>query len=209
MKGRRVWFLGKAIADKGLIALHISIEFVSAKEQYKKLDNLLVHRIGKSTLGWHQIDRMGKPGVNVLPPVGSVVFEVWKHWLRLPHDFESARKSGRDSFGQTLDLGLQIVVRHDQRANSRVRIAAARPNGSIDRSVEHHRGFSGASHGYTSALSADAAAVHKVPVPASPPRLGIQGLTAEFLPEKVGVRRVGKAINQVPSIIEQRMMPRA
>ena len=84
MKSRRVLRLGKAIADKGLIALHISIEFVSAKEQYKKLHNLLVHRIGKSTLGWHQIDGMGKPAVDVLPPYGSVVFEVWKHWLAFP-----------------------------------------------------------------------------------------------------------------------------
>jgi hypothetical protein len=47
-------------------------------------------------------------------------------------------------------------------AHSRPRIAATRPNGSINRSIEHQRVSSGARHGNTSALSVDAAAVQQV-----------------------------------------------
>jgi hypothetical protein len=94
-----------------------------------------------------------------------------------------------------VDLGLQIVVRHDQRANGCPGIAATRPDGSINRSVEHESIFGGASHGYTSALSVDAAGVRQVPVPAAPAGSRIEHLAAEFLPEKVGVRRLGEAVN--------------
>jgi hypothetical protein len=67
--------------------------------------------------------------------------------------------------------------------------------------VEWQNVLGGASHGYTSALSVEATAAQQVPVPAAPARLGMECLAADFLPEKVRVRRIGEAVNQVPLVL--------
>ena len=40
-----------------------------------------------------------------------------------------------------------------------------------------------------------------VPVHAATARFVIERLPAEFLPEKIGVRRIGEAINQMPAVV--------
>jgi hypothetical protein len=40
-----------------------------------------------------------------------------------------------------------------------------------------------------------------MPVHAATPRFGIEWLAAEFLPEKVGVRGHGEAINEMPAVL--------
>src|SRR6516162_5814079 len=85
---------------------------------------------------------MGKTALDVVPTISVVVLR--------GRGFDSARKAGRDGLGQSLDLSLQIIVRHDKRANRRACVAAASLNGSINRSVERKRAFGDASHDRTS-----------------------------------------------------------
>jgi hypothetical protein len=49
-----------------------------------------------------------------------------------------------------------------------------------------------------------------VPIHPATARIGIECLAAESFPEKVGVRRIGEAVDQMPAVlIEERVMPRS
>jgi hypothetical protein len=50
-------------------------------------------------------------------------------------------------------------------------------------------------------LSVDNAGVRQVPVPAATARFGIECLAAECFPEKVGMRRIGEAVDQMPAVL--------
>jgi hypothetical protein len=48
-----------------------------------------------------------------------------------------------------------------------------------------------------------------VPIHAATASFGIECLAAECLPEMIGVRRIGEAVNQMSAVLmEERMMPR-
>ena len=69
------------------------------------------------------------------------------------------------------------------------------------RTVRHGRKKDG--FGAVGWRKSGAAAPQPVPVHAATARFGIECLPAEFLPEEVGVRRIGEAVNQMLAVLMQ------
>jgi hypothetical protein len=50
-------------------------QIIPAAERFQKARDLILHCLGKSTLGRHELDEMGKPALDIVPPLGLAVLK--------------------------------------------------------------------------------------------------------------------------------------
>jgi hypothetical protein len=145
VKRSRVLLPSEAVAHEKLFAPQVYIQIVGAEERFEESNDLVLDRLGKSILRRLQVNPIWKPAVDVVSPIDSVLLKAGQDGLFLPPGVKPAREARRDRFGQSLDLGFEIVVCHNQRPDGRPRIATTSRDGGIRGSIEcmgNHGGIS-------------------------------------------------------------------